>query len=162
LGGAVRISSDRAVSRLLSALLLLFPVALPAADDMITVRSTLSARQNWELSHPRNYSFVLERDGYLAGPGRVRIQVREGRVVQVEDLASGRLYTDEKTLSRYPTIDQLLALIDRAVKRNPDNLTITYDRNLGYPSRIYIDYSYRMADEEVDYRISQVKIEPRG
>ncbi len=36
------------------------------------------------------------------------------------------------------------------MKKKPDSLTIVCDRRLGYPSRIYIDYSYRITDEEVD------------
>ncbi len=139
------------------ALLALSGSALPA--EVVRVQGASNARQKWELAHPQNYSFVLERNCYCAGPARVRVQVRQGKVVAVEDLESGRRYTDEGTLKNYPTIEDLLALIDKALQRRPDNLTITYDRRYGYPSRIYIDYSYRLADEEVDYRISQVEIQ---
>ena len=145
--------------RPLPALLLLLAASTLPAAEVVTVSRSLSARQNWELAHPRDYSFVLERNCYCAGPGKVRVQVRQGRVVAVEDLQSGSRHTDEQTLRQYPTIDQLLALIDLAMERRPDNLTITYDSHLGYPSRIYIDYSYRVADDEVDYKVTDVKIE---
>ena len=129
-----------------------------AAPPVVTVHSVLGARQNWELTAPRDYRFVLERRCYCAGPNRVRIQVRDGKVVGVEDLETGQVLTDPATLRHYPTIDEILALIDRAMTRHPDNLTITYDRHLGYPARVYIDDSYRMADDEIDYRISEVVI----
>jgi len=141
--------------RTLLAAALLLPAGLLCAAEVVTVHNPLNARARWEASAPSDYSFVLERNCYCAAPNHVRIQVRGGKVVQVEDLQSGRRLTDEAILAQYPTIDQLLALIDRAVQKKPDNLTITYDRHLGYPSRIYIDYSYRMADEEVDYHITE-------
>ncbi len=141
---------------LLFGFMLLAASSLVCANEVVTAHRTLKARENWELAHPENYSFMLERNCYCAGPRRVRVQVRQGRVVRVEDLESGERYTDEKTLRRYPTIEQLLTLIDEAMKKKPDSLTIVYDRRLGYPSRIYIDYSYRIADEEIDYRISNL------
>ncbi len=127
---------------------------------MATVHSSVSARQNWELTAPRDYRFVLDRRCYCAGPNRVRIQVRDGEIVAVEDLDTGKVLTDPASLRQYPTIDKILEQIDRAMMRHPDSLTITYDRHLGYPARVYIDYSYRMADDEIDYRISDVMIGP--
>ncbi len=119
----------------------------------------MSARQNWENAAPRNYSFVFERHCYCAGPNRVRVRVRGGKVAEVQSLPDGQRFTDPDTLRSYPTVEELLSLIDRAVARKPDNLTITYDRYLGYPSRIYIDYSYRVADDEIDYRLSDLRME---
>lgn len=143
---------------LLLSLVLIGPAT--AAQSVVTAHSTLSARQNWELTAPRDYGFVLDRRCYCAGPNRVRIQVRDGKVAAVEDLDTGKVLTDPASLRQYPTIDQVLEQIDQAMTRHPDNLTITYDRHLGYPARVYIDYSYRMADDEVDYRISDVVIGP--
>jgi len=48
----------------------------------------------------------------------------------------------------------MFALIQDAIDREADKITVTYDETLGYPTAINIDYSVMMADEEQSYTYS--------
>lgn len=145
--------------------LLLFAVASPALlaggdaepPETIYVAQTLSARANWTLNRRRNYRFVLHRDCYCSTPNDVEIEVRDGEVAKVTDLANGKTL-DAQAHTEYPTIASLLDEIDTAVDRKPDSMHVEYDRRLGFPARVDIDFSYRMADEELRFTIEKVDI----
>ena len=134
-------------------------MAVPLTGWAASFGVFLHARDQWESRNPSDYHFVLERQCYCAGPNRVRIRVSGGQVTDVVDLESDLPIEDPEVRRGYPTVAELLSLIDDARRKTVDNLTITYHRTLGYPSRIYIDYSYRMADDEVDYRLSEMVVE---
>ena len=145
---------------LLPLLLLLPPMSADASDTpkpVLHVFQGLSARDNWERNPHEHYRYTLHRQCYCPTPKDVRVEVVAGQVTRVTDLASGKDVAP-RLLSAYAGIDELLARIDAAVQRRPDSLRIEYDRHLGYPKRVYIDPSYRVADDETDYRIEDVTI----
>jgi hypothetical protein len=72
-------------------------------------------------------------------------------VVQVDDTPY-----EELNDSAIQTIDGYFDFIRETRKQNPDEEEITYDTNLGYPTYIFFDISYQMADEEIRYTISEL------
>lgn len=153
----------RHVSLVLFATLLVlhFPIMAMDADDqhLVSESRLLSARANWEsLDHP-NYRFTLRRQCYCAGPERVIVEVANGTITAVRDARNNEPLPAHR-LGDYRTIPELFAEIDAAVPQKPDSLSIEYDRSLGYPRRVRIDFSYRMADEEIDYEIESMDILP--
>ena len=131
------------------------------ADDQHLQRESrlLSARANWESLDHQNYRFTLRRQCYCAGPEQVIVEVADGRIAAVRD-ARNKQPVSTHLLGDYRTIPELFAEIDAAVPQKPDSLSIEYDRSLGYPKRVRIDFSYRMADEEIDYEIESMEILP--
>jgi hypothetical protein len=117
----------------------------------------ISGRDTWRLNNHRDYVYTLEQVCYCALPKKVQVYVIGDRVVQVEDLGVGRVYTSQDMLRSFRTINGYFSLIDELVARHPDSITIRHNRNLGYPEVIRVDPSYRMADEEVDYHIQDLK-----
>ena len=97
---------------------------------------------------------------YCSLPQHVRVYVSNGRVIRVTDLDNRRDITDPKLQKLYNTIPEYFALIDEAVAKRPDSMTVVYERYLGYPSKILINHSYRMADEELDFQLSDVTVNP--
>ena len=47
----------------------------------------------------------------------------------------------------YPTIDSLFDAVQHAITREPDQLTVSYDSEFGYPTNVTIDYSNSTDDE---------------
>lgn len=125
--------------------------------DSGRVRPGMNGRQTWTLTGIRDYVYTLEARCYCDLPGRTRIYVLGGLVTKVVDLSTSREYVGLRGLDAFPTIPELFGLIDTLVSQQPDRLTIEHDRWLGYPIRIFADPSRRLADDEIDYRVSDLK-----
>jgi len=117
----------------------------------------MNGRQTWELNNHQDYSYTLEQTCYCVLPKRVQVYVIGGRVVQVDDLKTGRVHTEPDMLGSFLTINGYFKLIDQLLAGHPDSITIQHNRYHGYPEVIKANPSYRMADEETDYRISELK-----
>ncbi|MCP4995927.1 MAG: hypothetical protein GY934_19440 [Gammaproteobacteria bacterium] len=117
----------------------------------------MNARATWRLNDYQDYVYRLEQACYCVLPKVAKVYVVAGRVVQVEDLKTGRVHREGDMLRNFHTVSALLELIDKLVARHPDNMSVRYNRHLGYPELIKIDQSYRMADEEIDYRVLNLK-----
>ncbi len=117
----------------------------------------MNARATWRLNDYQDYVYRLEQVCYCVLPKVVRVYVVAGKVVQVEDLKTGQLHREDDMLRNFHAVSGLLDLIDRLVAKHPDNMSIRYNRHLGYPELIKIDQSYRMADEEIDYRVLNLR-----
>ena len=144
------------------AVLLACPAIAPVSDTPSTpsiesVSNLLTARANWEQANPKHYRFVYRRRCYCPTPNDVLIEVKDDRVVSVQTMDNGSPIPQQR-FQDYPTIAQLLSQIDRAVVAHPDSILVEYDRSQGYPKRVRIDFSYRAADDEIDYMIQQVEI----
>lgn len=49
---------------------------------------------------------------------------------------------------QFNSVDDAFKIIEDAIAKNVDNLTVTYDNTYGYPVSIAIDYNFMIADEE--------------
>ena len=77
-----------------------------------------------------------------------RIKVLNGEMTEVNGLAY------QESNFAYPTIDELFQFIEGQTALNPQVVQITYHSIYGYPTRIYIDQSDLIADEEMDYSVT--------
>ena len=68
------------------------------------------------------------------------------------DLATGEVL-DPNEVQLYLTIDGLFDLIQDAYDRNAHEVQVEFDPSRGYPTRIYIDYSEMIADEELGFTL---------
>ncbi len=70
------------------------------------------------------------------------------------------VYNDTKekvTIKVTPmTVDEAFAMIQKAITDKVDKLTVSYDEKMGYPTKVFIDKSFQMADEEKSYTFSVV------
>jgi len=123
-------------------------------------RSLLAeARATWQAHNRDSYSFELNRNCFcVLGGRRMTVSVRAGVVVGADYLdASGPV---EPTLLSYiPTVPDLFDLIQDALDRNAASFLAEYDRDLGYPTRIEIDYSATTADDEVAFSLRSLKFQ---
>ena len=139
-------SSTRARFVLLAAVLALAGCGLitgPGEDDRLE-----AARQRWADEGQHDYSYEIRSDCFCGLAGRwIEVTV-------VGDLVAGGRYLDTDTpveqnyLGALPTVPDLFARVDDAVRAKAVMLQVEYDQRDGHPTRINVDVSYSIADEE--------------
>lgn len=105
-------------------------------------------KQKWGDTRPNNYSFTLERSGFLAGEARKPVDLTvTGNTVtnaQFTDGSAGQV-PDFNQL----TIGELFNTIEQALDNNAAEVRVEYDATTGIPQSIFVDQSQLIADEEV-------------
>lgn len=109
--------------------------------------------QKWRDQNLESYEFTLQISCFCIREYTLpkRVVVQNNEVVQVDDTPY-----EELNDSAIQTIDGYFDFIRETRKQNPDEEEITYDTDLGYPTYIFFDISYQMADEEIRYTISEL------
>ena len=123
-------------------------------DDPTFPDAGTSARARWARNRPADYSFTLLR-GCFCHAEVVRpvvVEVHGGAVTSRTYAATGEA-VDARWVDSFPTIDGLLAELEDASTR-ADRMQATYDRDYGYPSHALVDYSARVADDEMEITVS--------
>jgi len=106
--------------------------------------------QRWQNLAWQNYDVSYQRQCFCLPEQlkAIRVEVRAGSIanaVYADDnspLAAGIEYD-------LITVNGLFGLIVEAIERPADQLHVSYDKALGFPDSISIDYVKRMADDEV-------------
>ncbi|HEX2723976.1 MAG TPA: DUF6174 domain-containing protein [Gemmatimonadaceae bacterium] len=131
---------------------LLGALVLAACDSPI---ESLDQQRLWSALEIRNYDFVYTVACFCAmtGPNPAKITVRNGLVVKAEP-TSGAVIPPVTTLpGRYPTVDSLFAIIERARQANPAKLEVQYDETYHFPKVISLDPVEKAVDDEISYRV---------
>jgi hypothetical protein len=76
------------------------------------------------------------------------VTVRNGAVIGADYLDSGGP-VETALLTYIPTIPDLFDLIQDALNQKPASFLAIYDPTYGYPTRIEIDFSASVADDEL-------------
>ncbi len=97
-------------------------------------------------------------------PPATHVEVRDGSVTNVFHLhadSDRRVPAREGSLDLYWTVPQLFELIENAAARE---LTwrASYDAELGYPTRVFIDQDPGFVGEELDVRLTSFERDPGG
>ena len=66
-----------------------------------------------------------------------------------------RVYFSPDAYKRYNTIDKLFGIIQEAINRKAEVVSVAYDQVLGYPTVVSIDQDRSAADDEVTFWIEQ-------
>lgn len=113
-----------------------------------------AARQRWRDAAMDDYQMTLQRICFCPVPdytGPFEVTVRDGDVSTV--MLEGASVDAERGVS----VDALFALIDDAYERGAVEVALEFDPELGYPTSVGIDYDFQMADEEIGYRVSDLR-----
>ncbi len=83
----------------------------------------------------------------------IRFDVEENVAVKgsIQDISEENALPAEEVKSEAKTVTDLFAIIQDAIDRRADDITVNYDAQLGYPTSISIDYNTMIADEEMYY-----------
>lgn len=138
--------------------LVLCSIAVLAGCQNAPERVALNAnRLMWQAHNVYHYQYTLRVSCFcpreITDP--VVIEVKNGVPVSVgssETAVSKADFFDD-----FDTIDELFLIVDEAIDQDPARLDVTYDEEFGFPSNVYIDYDFQIADEELGFTVSDFK-----
>ena len=108
-----------------------------------------AARALWNLKSGPAYSYKVNRACECVLGGRLMmVTVVNGSVSAAEYVDSGSL-VEPSLLAYVLTVPDLFDLIQDALDRKASYLAVSYDPLYGFPTRIEIDYSANVVDDEV-------------
>jgi hypothetical protein len=119
------------------------------------INMAAAARSVWTASGLRDYHFIYETVCFCPPEDPILVTVRAGKVV-----AGAYVTTHEPVsaarLSTLLSVDDLFTKLDAAHARPAHTVQVTFDRRYGYPTSLYIDWDVMIADEEIEYRVSDL------
>ena len=141
------------LSQILPLILVLLTFSCANNHEVLPEEELSVEEQKWRDQNLKSYEFTLQISCFciLEYTLPKRVVVQNNEVVQVDDASY-----EELNDSVIQTIDGYFDFIRETRKQNPDEEEITYDAVLGYPTYIFFDISYQMADEEIRYTISEL------
>jgi hypothetical protein len=114
-----------------------------------------AAQARWRAAGVSAYSFQLQHTCFCApvATNPVIISVQQNNVTSIAYVNDGTS-ADTALFRDYMTVDRLFAFLHRALSQQPDTFRATYDLQLGYPTDVYIDNNFQIADDEFGLRVS--------
>ena len=109
-------------------------------------------RALWQALGLNDYTYDVQRICFCPFREGVRVTVVDGAVAGATDLATGEVL-EPNEVQWYLTIDDLFDLVQDAYDENAHEVQVEFDPSRGYPTRIYIDYSEMIADEELGFTL---------
>ena len=109
--------------------------------------------KKWRSQNLEDYEFTLQISCFcvLEYTYPKRVVVKNNEVFQVNETP-----IEEINDPSIRTIDGYFSFIRETRKEKPDEEEITFDPEMGYPTTIFFDISYMIADEEIRYSISNL------
>jgi len=141
------------LSQTLPLILVLLTFSCVKNTEVLPEEELSVEEQKWRDQNLESYEFTLQINCFCIREYTLpkRVVVQNNEVVQVDDTPY-----EELNDSAIQTIDGYFDFIRETRKQNPDEEEITYDTDLGYPTYIFFDISYQIADEEIRYTISEL------
>lgn len=109
----------------------------------------------WNAMRPAHYQYRYT-PGCFCSLRRWQIEAKAGTVVAADKLIGDGVTTPSDL--REFGMDSLFRLIKRVQGEKPYKLTVTYDREFGFPDRIYVDPNQNVSDEEYSIYIDNFKV----
>ena len=123
------------------------------ADDL------RAARAEWERQGISSYRYTVHRscECLPEATAPARVEVRDGRTVSVVAATSARQVRPE-AFEQYDTVEELFAVIEEAIARDPYRFSASYDERLGYPLGYSVDFDREHADDEGGLAITEFEV----
>lgn len=122
----------------------------PGDDDERALRD---AQSRWNSARIQDYRVVVQHLCFCGYVRPVLVVVAAGSIVSSTDAETGEPVPSYAMVRDIPA---LFALIRDAIDKGADRLDVTYDRQLGYPREIKIDYMTNAADDELTVTTSEL------
>lgn len=121
------------------------------------------AKELWNSKNINHY-MVKQQHSCFCTPNSthpIQFEVKNGAVVtgSLEDInETDKLPASQLTVDPM-TAEKAFAFIQDAIDRKADSIVVEYDAKLGNPTKINVDYSTMMADEEAYYTYSVTELQ---
>ena len=141
---------------LVAGLILLAACSSPAEPSNVWQQPLDDARDRWAKHGPANYVYQYSRQCFCI-PFAVEVEVRDGRVASVRDMAADTLFA-----LPLPdlTIPHLFTEIQEFIDRGPHELTVTYGSVTAAPVQFAADPIEAAVDEEYGVTTSAFRALP--
>ncbi|MDJ0844185.1 DUF6174 domain-containing protein [Crocosphaera sp.] len=133
----------------------IMPISANENNHSPLIEEMKENRQLWRSQRLKNYQYIYQQQCFCVPPSNtpLKVSVKNDKITEVVDLNNNQIIAD---LTFPKSIDELFNIIKDAIQRNADEILITYDQTLGYPTRVAIDYQKILADEEVTYTVENL------
>lgn len=143
-------------SRLTLALAALVLASTGCSDLLGTGEDRIEANfDTWRSERPALYQFTYQRVCFCPGPEPVVITVDGDSVIHVSVKDGDG--PPAGTLSDYPTIEGLFEQLREWRDRDPYREEMEFHDGLGYPTDVFFDFEERVADEEMGFRVRDLR-----
>ncbi len=133
----------------------IMPLSANTKNNSPLIEELTENRQLWRSQQLKNYQYIYQQQCFCTPPSNtpLKVSIKNDKIAQVVNLNDNQVISD---LTFPRTIDELFNIIETAIKRNADEILISYDPAFGYPTRIAIDYQKILADEEITYTVKNL------
>lgn len=120
----------------------------------------INAHAKWLAKAPSSYSYTVARwceclDEWI---GPVEIVVRNRVVESRTYVRTGVPVAPTKYWDRFAVVDTLFARIFQAQSGKPDRISVSYDPEYGFPTRVFVDQFDQYADDEYTLAASNFRV----
>lgn len=124
------------------------------------IQETRAAELRWLSVRTDPYTMTLQRGCFCIresiGPVEMVVDPEDG--TPLESVVSARYAVDgrpvpEQYVDLFLPMGDLFDVIREGVARGAELVEVEFHPTRGFPTRIYIDQDFRMADEEIEYRV---------
>ena len=114
-------------------------------------------KKKWSSNNTQTYAFENSRICECLPPYQYTVVVLNGKIVDVHFEKQEHITYESKEMiiQSTRTIDELFKVLAQ-YEQTAYQFEVEYNNEMGYPSRIYIDPSKEIADEEIRLEISKV------
>ncbi len=109
----------------------------------------------WKNANLSNYTYTYKRVCFCPQEEDIAVTVQYGNVTAASYSPSHKPVLPER-LDDIFTVEELFQVIQKAITDEVAQLDVTYNSELGYPERIFIDVDKRMTDEEMTHLVSNL------
>jgi hypothetical protein len=88
------------------------------------------------------------------------VEVQDGRIVSMIASNGGDTAPYLDTFRRYATIESLFGTVDTAISKRVYKLEVQYDATRGFPTKIVINPSKMIMDDETGYYVTDFEVLP--
>ncbi len=127
------------------------PEVFRTAQDALDFNQT-----KWANANLASYSFTVSTACFCAPEEDIVVSVDNDTVTTAFFTPSGVLL-DNSRIAQTRTIDDYFGLIQEGIDAEFAALEAEYDPDYGFPTSIYVDQATGIADDEVNYLISDLQ-----
>ena len=127
------------------------PEVLRIGQDALDFNQT-----KWANANLNAYRFTVDVTCFCVPEEDIVFNVNNDAVTSAFFTPSGVPLNNDR-LAHARTIDDYFGLIQEGIDEEFAVLEAEYDPDYGFPTRIYVDRASGIADDEVDYRISDLQ-----
>ncbi len=127
------------------------------SDDAAKSSQTEINQRQW-LSYGQDYQFIFQQHCYCTEEylKPMRIQVNQGVISTASYIESGEV-VKEPVLKDLPTVNSVFEKLLAEETVAAESLIVEFDEKYHYPKSVKIDYSKRMADDEIYWLLSELE-----